>query len=113
MKRRVTYAIGFGFIGCLSLITWASIDSRLCTTYPSLCVPRLGECGGGLDACSANASVVIHLLAYLLAPPILFSVLGYAVGGRRSSAVTLAGYLIAAIIMHWALTFVGTRVLAL
>ncbi|RKP47013.1 hypothetical protein D7S89_15750 [Trinickia fusca] len=107
--RRVAWSLGFGVIGCVSLIAWAAIDTHLCGVFAKLCTPRTGECGGGLDACPATAHTVADLVIYLLLPPIVFCVLGYAISKGRPKASTVARYILIAVSLHWFLAFLGVR----
>jgi hypothetical protein len=109
--RRFFGTIGFALAGLVSVIAWAAIDSRLCTTFAHLCVPPSGQCGGGVDTCAATAHATVDLIAYLIAPPVLFAVLGCYVFARSRSARFLVSTLIGAVAVHWFVTFMGTRVL--
>lgn len=111
MIRRVAWSLGFGMIGCVSLVIWASIDAHLCSVFAKLCTPRVGECGGGLDACSVTAHTVVDLLIYLLLPPVLFGVLGYVISKGRPKMTALARYVLVAVSLHWFLAFLGIRLL--
>jgi hypothetical protein len=111
MIRRAAWTCAFAFVGILSVFTWASIDERLCRVYPTLCIPRPGECGGGLDACPANAHVMLDLAAYMFLPVALFAALGLLLSGRKRGAVSTGVSLALAIFVHWTLTFIGVRVL--
>lgn len=109
MMRRWIYSIAFGVAGMVSVLAWASIDARLCATYERLCMPRAGECGGGLDACPVTTHVVVDLIMYLLAPPILFAGMGYFLGKKNSRGVAAGKCLVMAVAAHWLLTFIGAR----
>lgn len=111
MIRRVAWSLGFGMIGCASLIIWASIDAHLCHVFAKLCTPRIGECGGGLDTCSVTAHTVADLVVYLLLPPVLFGIVGYAISKDRRRLTTVARYVVVAVSLHWFLAFLGMRFL--
>jgi len=65
VMRRFFGTIGFGLAGVASVVTWTLIDSYLCSVFSSLCAPRVGECGGGVDACAITIQSTIKLLALL------------------------------------------------
>jgi hypothetical protein len=111
MIRRGLTVAGFVIAGLLSVIAWASIDSRICKAFPRLCAPRPDECGGGLDACAVTAHTWLDLTLYLLGPPLGFAMLGYLLAGRRTSPPVMVKCLAFAVVAHWLVTFVGTRVL--
>jgi hypothetical protein len=105
----VTFA--FFIAGLLSVDTWASIDVRLCEVFPERCVPRAGECSGGLDACAITVHTYIDLALYLVGPPFAFAWLGHFLEARRTGWRAMARWLSEAVLVHWGLTFMGTRVL--
>lgn len=109
MIRRVIWSLGFGLIGCISIIIWASIDSHLCGVFAKLCTPRTGECGGGLDTCAVTAHTVVDLFVYLLLPPVAFGILGYTISKGRPKLSTVTGYVLAATGLHWIVAFFGMR----
>lgn len=111
MMRRVMWSLGFGLIGCASVIVWASIDNRLCSVFAKLCTPRMGECGGGLDACAVAAHTMADLFVYLLLPPIVFGIFGYTISKRQPKAFAVTRYVLAAICLHWFIAFLGVRLL--
>ncbi|MEQ5839900.1 hypothetical protein N0A02_10695 [Paraburkholderia acidicola] len=107
----MAWSLGFGIVGCFSLIIWTSIDAHLCQAFAKLCAPRTGECGGGLDTCSVTAHAVVDLVVYLFLPPVLFGVLGYLVSKGRPGFARVARYVLAAVSLHWFLAFLGIRLL--
>ena len=108
--HRFLGTLGFAVVGLLSVFAWSLIDTRLCTAYARLCIPRAGECGGGLDTCPITTQVFADFALYLLAPPVLFAGLGYLLCARRSNLSVAAKYIAIAIVMHWLSTFVAMRV---
>ncbi|AUT67240.1 hypothetical protein SAMN05192544_1001529 [Paraburkholderia hospita] len=108
--HRFLGTFGFAFIGLLSVFAWSSIDTRLCDAYARLCIPRAGECGGGLDTCPITTQVFAEFALYLLAPPVLFAGLGYLLCARRSNFPLVAKCIAIAIVVHWLSTFVAMRV---
>ncbi|WP_244136511.1 hypothetical protein [Burkholderia sp. BCC0405] len=109
--RRLFGTIGFAVAGIISVIAWASIDSRLCVAFDRLCVPPAGSCGGGVDACAATTLAAIELFAYLFGPPVLFAVLGACLFSRRRPPHVIVAYLACAVAAHWLVTFAGVRLL--
>lgn len=112
MKWRCFTTACFSVAGIASIFAWASIDAKLCETYSDFCKPKPGFCGG-IDVCSADAHVIVGLALILVAPPVLFGILGYQLGKRSASAHQLFSWGLAAVAVHWMLTLVGTRVLPL
>jgi hypothetical protein len=110
MKRRCFTAACFSLVGFASIFAWASIDAKLCETYANFCKPKPGFCGG-IDVCSADVHVIAGLALILVAPPVLFGILGYLLAGRNARQLFSWGAV--AIVVHWTLTLVGTRVLPL
>ncbi|RQQ58019.1 hypothetical protein DF021_17805 [Burkholderia stagnalis] len=109
--RRVFGTVGSALAGLASVVVWALLDSHLCSAFPRLCIPRAGECGGGVDACAVTAQSTIELFAYIFAPPILFAALGFYLFARRCSSLVVAGFLVSAVAAHWLLAFLSVRVL--
>ncbi|WP_420210943.1 hypothetical protein ACN8ZM_08295 [Burkholderia aenigmatica] len=109
--RRVLGTIGFAIAGVISVIAWATIDSRLCIAFDRLCIPPAGSCGGGVDACAATIHATVDLFAYLFGPPILFAVLGAYLFSRRRPPHVIVAYLACAVATHWLVTFAGVRLL--
>ncbi|WP_254608480.1 hypothetical protein [Burkholderia lata] len=107
--RRLFGTIGFAIAGIVSVITWATIDSRLCVVFDRLCVPPPGSCGGGVDACAATTLATVKLFGYLFGPPILFAVLGANLFSRRRPPHVIVAYLACAVAAHWLVTFAGVR----
>jgi len=112
MIRRIVTSIIFAIIEFISLVAWSSIDGHLCAVYAKLCTPRPGICAG-IDICPATAHMVFGLILFVLGPPLLFGVLGYTLSKRNLRFPVQAKYLLGAIVVHWMLTFLGTRVIAL
>jgi len=102
---------GFFIAGLASVIAWASIDARICSLYPRLCMPHAGECGGGLDARAVTAHTWLGLGLYLFAPPLFFSALGYLIARRTSRPFVMVKCTAIAVLVHWLFAFAGTRVL--
>jgi hypothetical protein len=103
MKRRCFTAACFSLVGFASIFAWASIDAKLCKPRPGFC--------GGIDVCSADVHVIAGLALILVAPPVLFGMLGYLLAGRNARQLFSWGSV--AVVVHWTLTLVGTRVLPL
>jgi hypothetical protein len=112
MIRRLTFTAVFALLGFASLIVWSSIDTYLCSLYANLCRPRPGICAG-IDACAADAHMVIGLALLILGPPIAFGTLGFWLSRRLPNALALVSALLLAFVLHWAITFVATRVIIL
>jgi hypothetical protein len=110
IRRFVTTAIFFLF-GLFSIVVWSRVDLRLCAIYPNMCKPKPGTCGG-IDVCSTDAHMLIGLALLLMAPPVLFGILGLVLSKRRAGARLMLSCLLAAVAAHWVLTFFGTRVVA-
>ncbi|WP_230942461.1 hypothetical protein [Burkholderia stagnalis] len=111
IMRRVFGTAGFALAGLASVVMWTLLDSRLCSTFSRLCTPRVGECGGGVDACAVTVQTTIELFAYIFAPPVLFAVLGFHLFGRRRPPLVIAGFLVSAVTVHWLSAFLSVRVL--
>jgi hypothetical protein len=109
--RRALVTLGFGIAGLLSVIAWASIDAQLCDMFLHLCVPRVGECGGGLDACAITVRTYVDLTMYLVGPPFVFAWLGHCLEATRTRWLSMGRYLFVAVLVHWGLMFAGTRLL--
>lgn len=108
---RLLRTIGFSIAGLFSVVTWAAVDTRLCTMIEHWCTPPAGTCGGGVDACRATAGSTIELFVYLFGPPILFAVLGFFLFSRRRPAHIVVAYLVGAMIVQWVLWFLAVRIL--
>ena len=96
--------------GVASVVIWTLIDSYLCSVFSSLCVPRVGECGGGVDACAITIQSTIKLFSYVFGPMVLFAVLGFTCL-RDGAPLVIAGYLIGVVAAHWLLAFLCVRIL--
>lgn len=111
MRRLFTTAC-FGLLGFASVLAWGIVDVRLCKAYPSYCRPKPGVCGG-IDVCSSDAHMIVGLALLMLGPPFLFAILGYQLSRRNVSAQRLFMCALVAVVIDWALTLVGTRVVPL
>lgn len=109
--RRLLGTIGFAIAGLVSIISWSAVDSRLCTVIKNWCTPPAGTCGGGVDACATTVGSTIELIVYLFGPPILFAALGFYLFSRRRPVVTVAAYLVGAVVAQWLLWFLAVRIL--
>ena len=109
--RRLLGTAGFGLAGVASVVIWTLIDSYLCSVFSSLCVPRVGECGGGVDACAITLQTTIKLFSYVFGPMVLFAALGFYLLARRRAPLVIAGYLMGVVAAHWLLAFLCVRIL--
>ncbi|WP_213232673.1 hypothetical protein [Caballeronia sp. NK8] len=55
--------------------------------------------------------MLLDLGAYVLFPFLFFAAIGFILSGRKRRISTWLMYLVLAIGLHWALTFLGVRVL--
>jgi len=108
--RRFFGTVGFGLAGVASVVIWTLIDSYLCSVFSSLCTPRVGECGGGVDACAITIQSTIKLFSYVFVPMILFAALGFHLFARRRPPLVIAGYLVGVVAAHWFLAFLCVRI---
>lgn len=108
--RRFFGTVGFGLAGVASVVIWTLIDSYLCSVFSSLCVPRVGECGGGVDACAITVQSTIKLFSYVFGPMILFAALGFHLFARHRPLRVIAGYLVGVVAAHWFLAFLCVRI---
>ncbi len=109
--RRFFGTVGFGLAGVASVVIWTLIDSYLCSVFLRLCIPRVGECGGGVDACAITMQSTIKLFSYVFGPMILFAVLGFYLFARRRPPFVIAGYLVGVVAAHWLLALLCVRIM--
>lgn len=96
---RLLMSAAFGILGFASLWFWATADARLCTRFPSLCVPRAGACTE-IDHCAMSTPREIGIAAIYLGPGLIFMIAAFAFAGRRRSTLAWAGLLVALVLLH-------------